>query len=338
MRVARSEALAGVSGRTCVRPGWVRGLLLGICLGGGLFSAPVGAAERRDPLDTAALLATSYRVDPDLVYLSTAGWEGKVDLYLPRRPNTALPTAVLFHGGGWVTGSKDEIALDPLPYLEMGFAVVNVDYRLARVAPAPAAVEDARCALRWVIRHAPQYGFDLHKLVLVGSSAGGHLALITGFAPPSAGFDRLCPGDEPLHVAAVVNFFGISDVEALLQPPSPRDFAVGWLGGGVEKAALARQVSPIAYVRAGGPAVFTVHGDSDPVVPFAQATKLHAALDDAGIPNQLYVVKGGHHGDFHGDDVLRISHAVRDFLLKRGVIAGGKRWYEMPPAPLVVKK
>src|SRR4051794_38673031 len=88
MRVARSEALAGVSGRSCVRPGGVRALLLlgrgllAVCLATvGVRSAPVRAAERRDPLDTAALLATSYRVDPDLVYLSTPGWEGKVDLY-----------------------------------------------------------------------------------------------------------------------------------------------------------------------------------------------------------------------------------------------------------------
>lgn len=303
-----------------------------------LAAGTARAAVPRDPLDSAALLATSYRVDPDLVYVSILGWEGKVDLYLPRRPNMPLPTVVLFHGGGWVTGSKDEIGLDPLPFLAMGFAVVNVDYRLARVATAPAAVEDARCALRWVIRHAPQYGFDVHKLVLVGSSAGGHLALMAALAPPSAGFDRLCPGDEPMQVAAVVNFFGIADVEALLQPPSPRDFAVGWMGGGVEKSALARQVSPLTYVGKGAPAVITVHGDADPVVPFAQATKLHAALDAAGVPNQLVPVRGGRHGDFRGDDIVRVNHAVRDFLVRRGVITTGKRWYEMPPAPLAVKK
>ena len=60
-----------------------------------------------------------------------------------------------------------------LPYLAMGFAVANVDYRLAPVATAPAAVEDSRCALRWVVRHAKQYGLDADRLILVGSSAGG---------------------------------------------------------------------------------------------------------------------------------------------------------------------
>jgi acetyl esterase/lipase len=299
------------------------------------------AAGPRDTFDTAALLATSYRVDPDVIYLSTPGWEGKLDLYLPRRPNLSLPTVVLFHGGGWVTGSKDEIALDVLPYLAMGFAVVNVDYRLARVARAPAAVEDARCALRWVVRHAPQYGFDARKLVLVGSSAGAHLALMAALVPPSAGFDRLCPGDEPLRVAAVVNFFGVVDVAELLAPPAPRDFAVGWMGDAPGRAELARRVSPLGYVGKGAPPVFTVHGDADPVVPFDQATKLHAALDRAGVVNQLVPIHGGGHGDFSGDDVLRANRAERDFLVKRGIVTTGKRWWESPPArpgPVVEKR
>jgi len=278
-------------------------------------SPPTSAAA----LDAAALIATSYRVEPDVVYLSAGGWNGKLDLYLPRRPNGALPTAILFHGGGWVTGSKDEIALDVLPYLAMGFAVVNVDYRLAQVAPAPAAVQDSRCALRWVIRHAPQYGFDPAKLVLVGSSAGAHLALMAALAPASAGFDGLCPGNEPLAVAAVVNFFGVVDVAELLAPPNPRDFAVGWMGPAPDAAARAARVSPIKYVAKGAPAVLTLHGDADPVVPFSQATRLHAALDRVGAPNRLVPIHGGRHGDFDGYEVLRATHVVHDFLAKRGL-------------------
>ena len=250
-----------------------------------------------------------------------AGWNGKLDLYLPRRPNGVLPTAVLFHGGGWVTGNKDEIALDVLPYLAMGFAVVNVDYRVARVAPAPAAVQDSRCALRWVIRHAPQYGFDPARLVLVGSSAGAHLALMAALAPATAGFDGLCPGNEPLTVAAVINFFGVADVAELLAPPHPRDFAVGWIGPGRDAPRrAATRVSPLSYVAKGAPAVLTLHGDADPVVPFTQATRLHAALDRVGAPNRLVPIRGGRHGDFDGNEVLRATHVVREFLLKRGLI------------------
>ena len=300
-----------------------------------LFASPhaSAAAERRDSVETAGLLATSYRVEPDVVYVDVGGWQGKVDLYLPRRPQGVLPTAVLFHGGGWVTGTKDEIALDVLPYLAMGFAVVNVDYRLARKALAPAAVEDARCALRWVVRHATQYGFDETRIVLVGSSAGAHLALMAALAPASAGFDHACPGDEKLRVAAIVNFFGIVDVAELLAPPQPRDFAVGWLGNAPDREVLAKRVSPIGYVAAGAPAVLTFHGDGDAVVPYAQSVRLHAALDKVGAPNRLVTIRGGGHGYFGGDDVVRANRAVREFLEKRGLVVGGKKWWELPPRP-----
>jgi acetyl esterase/lipase len=289
-------------------------------------SRPARPSRPSGPLDTAVLIATHYRVEPNLLYLSVGGWNGRLDLYLPRRPRDPMPVALLFHGGGWQSGDKDEIALDVLPYLEMGFAVANVDYRLARVATAPAAVQDGRCALRWVLRHAKQYGLDAERVILVGSSAGAHLALMTALAPVSAGFDGLCPGDEPLKVAAVINFFGIIDVGELLGPKDARDFAVGWIGNPPDPAALARRVSPITYVAKGTPAppIFTAHGDADPVVPFAQARRLHAALDEAGVPNRLFPLRGGKHGQFDGADVLLVNRAVRDFLLKHGVLHKGE--------------
>jgi acetyl esterase/lipase len=287
---------------------------------------PDARAEVRPagPLDTAVLIATHYRVEPNLLYLSVGGWNGKLDLYLPRRSHDPMPVALLFHGGGWQSGTKDEIALDVLPYLAMGFAVANVDYRLASVAPAPAAVEDSRCALRWVVRHAKQYGLDVDRVILVGSSAGAHLALMAALAPASAGFDGLCPGDEPLKVAAVINFFGVIDVGELLAPPTARDFAIGWIGIGPDRAELARRVSPITYVRKEAPPIFTAHGDADPVVPFTQAKKLHQALERAGVPNRLFPLHKAGHGEFDGADVLLVNRAVRDFLLKRGVIHQGQ--------------
>src|SRR3954451_17616486 len=297
-----------------------------VVLAAGVAVGPHARGEIRPsgPVDAAVLIATHYRVEPNLLYLSVGGWNGKLDLYLPRRARDPMPVALLFHGGGWVSGNKDEIALDVLPYLAMGFAVANVDYRLARVATAPAAVEDSRCALRWVIRHAKQYGLDVDRLILVGSSAGAHLALMDALAPTTAGFDTLCPGDEPLKVAAVLNFFGIIDVGGLLAPPNARDFAIGWIGKASDPAALARRVSPITYVRKGAPPIFTAHGEADPVVPFAQARRLHEALAGAGVANQLFPLAKAGHGQFDGADVLLVNRAVRDFLLKHGVLRRGQ--------------
>jgi acetyl esterase/lipase len=179
--------------------------------------------------------------------------------------------------------------------------VVNVEYRMASQANAPAAVEDVRCALRWAYRNAAKYNFDTDRIIVTGHSAGGHLALMTGMLAESDGFDNNCPaepsfGEKPLKVAAIVNWFGISDVANLLEGPDLRTYAVAWLGGQPDRMAVARRVSPLSYVRPGLPPILTIHGDADPTVPYSNAVRLHQALDKAGDVNQLVTVKGGKHG------------------------------------------
>jgi len=273
-----------------------------------------------DVLEASTLLGFRYRVEPNITYLTVNGWNARLDLYLPLHATAPTPTFVYFHGGGWVTGSKDESGLEVLPYLAMGFAVVNVDYRLAQVAPAPAAAEDARCALRWVFRHTQQYNLDPAGVVVGGMSAGGHLALLAAMAPASAGLDRLCPGNEDLKAAAIVNFFGIVDVLDVLVGAHARDFATGWFDHLPDRERLARALSPIEYVRPHGPPVITVHGDADPVVPFEHARRLTAALSAAGVTNKLVIVHGGKHGDFGGNDMVRSVRAVRSFLTRLKVL------------------
>jgi acetyl esterase/lipase len=241
-------------------------------------------------------------------------FETKVDLYLPRGQQTPAPTLIQIHGGGWVGGNKEANALRFLPYLEMGWAVVNVQYRLGQVGLAPAAVEDSLCALRWVIRNAEQYGLDPARVVVTGYSAGGHLALTTGITPASAGLDRQCPGTEPLRVAAIVNWYGITDVGDLLDGANMRSYAVQWMGSLPDREAVAERVSPLTYVRGGLPPVLTIHGDADPVVPYTHALRLRDALDRAGVPNRLHTVPGGGHGNFTVAEYQDIYETVRQFL------------------------
>jgi acetyl esterase/lipase len=127
----------------------------------------------------AATAADQYEVISNITYLTANNWDGKLDLYLPANPKERNPTLIWIHGGGWTRSSKEQEMLYIMPYLERGWAVVNVEYRLARVSLAPAAVEDCRCALRWVIANSQKYKFDTGKPVVSGISAGGHLARIT---------------------------------------------------------------------------------------------------------------------------------------------------------------
>ena len=139
------------------------------------------------------------------------------------------------------------------PYFEMGWNVVNVEYRLEKISPAPAAVEDCLCALRWIGVHARDYNIDVTKLVVTGESAGGHLALTTGMIPMSAGLDRQCPGPDLPKVAAILDWYGITDVNDLLDGPNQKSYAVQWLGS-LPNRGRDRQAGFALGIRARGPA------------------------------------------------------------------------------------
>lgn len=282
-----------------------------------LFLAALPALAQNKLPDTAAWAATmtnSYIVQPNITYLTANNFENRVDVYRPRNAVSATPVLLYIHGGGWVGGSKESAFLQTMPYLEMGWAVVNVQYRLARISLAPAAVEDCRCALRWVIRNARQYNFDVDRIVVTGHSAGGHLALTTGMLPADAGLERQCPGTEELKVAAIVNWYGITDVVDLLDGPNMKSYAVTWLSSMTNREEIARRVSPLKYVRKGLPPILTIHGDADPTVPYNHGVQLHQALDKAGVPHKLHTVKNGKHGGFTREETLEIYGVIRDFL------------------------
>src|SRR5712691_9168867 len=279
-------------------------------------------AQPASDLQSAVALFQKVRTVANEVYVRANGWEGKLDVYAQRAPaSTPTPVVIFIHGGGWVQGTKEASILQGvLPYVAMGYSVVNVEYRLANVSLAPAAIEDCRCALRWVVAHAKEYNLDPDRLIVAGASAGGHLALTTGMVPASAGFDRFClvPG-EP-RVAAIVNFFGITDVADLLDGPNKKPFpeswpyTVQWLGNQPNRADVAKAASPLTYVRAGVPPVISIHGDQDPLVPYTHSVRLLDALQKAGVARELVTVPGGGHGNFAPDQWQRSFAAIQKFL------------------------
>jgi acetyl esterase/lipase len=274
--------------------------------------------------------SADYDVIPNITYATASNIDLKLDLYLPKNRRSPNPTLILFHGGGWVDGQKERNVFYLLPYLSMGWAVINVEYRIAKNSLAPAAVEDCRCALRWATYHAKEYSLDTSKFVLTGTSAGGHLSLITGMLPPGNVFDRQCPTEnssrwnqatEPqTKVAAIVNWFGITDVGELIDGLNAKHYAMEWFGSLSNREELARQVSPINYVRAGLPPIITIHGEEDDIAPYSQAVRLHAALDKAKVPNQLVTIHGRKHGGFNRQELVSSYDAIREFLLKNNIL------------------
>src|SRR5262245_23880372 len=302
----------------------------------GIGLTGVASAQTVDAPTRFVQVANSYSLAPNITYLRAGGFDQKLDVYRPTGATDSTPTLMYMHGGGWTSGTKESSLFAFLPFLEMGWAVVNVEYRLADAALAPAAVEDCRCALRWIYQNAKQYKFDVNKIVVTGASAGGHLALTTGITPESAGLDRQCPGDrrrawttgelttQELKVAAVISWYGITDVEDLTnrKAGSSGNFTEAWLGSTPDRSAIAKRVSPVTYVRRGLPPVLLIHGNADTVVPYDQATRMRKALDDAGVPNELITVEGGGHGGFKTAEMERIYKAISVFLAKHHIGAG----------------
>ncbi|MEZ5428981.1 MAG: alpha/beta hydrolase [Pyrinomonadaceae bacterium] len=295
------------------------GLLIKISLAAGILA---GFARAQQPTTVfAAEGGARYWVQPDIVYGVANNTQLKLDVWYPNASKTPTPTLVYIHGGGWIFGTKESSVLQFLPFMEKGWRVVNVEYRMASNSLAPAAVEDTRCALRWVFRNAKQWNFDTSKIVLTGHSAGGHLSLITGMLPDKTGLDNNCYGEEKLEVAGIINWFGISDVNDLIAGPNLKNYAVMWMGSQTNAPEIAKRVSPLTYVRAGLPPILTIHGDKDDVVPYSQATRLHEALDKANVKNELFTIKGGGHGGFTRDQFMSAYEEIWKFLRENKIFS-----------------
>ena len=312
----------------------MRQLTLGLALVAATLVIPSSATGQANDATTRFVeVATGYRLIPNVVYLRAGGHELLLDVYQARTADGPAPTVMYIHGGGWTNGNKEASALTFLPYLEMGWNVVNVEYRMADTAHAPAAVEDCRCALRWIYRNAERFNVDVNRIVVTGNSAGGHLSLTTGMVTADAGLDRQCPGDRnrtwspgttsmaDLQVAAIINWYGIADVVGLMEGPpgTSGNFTEAWLGSRSDRADGARRVSPLTYVRNGLPPVLSIHGDADSIVPYDHSVRLHEALERAGVPNELVTIEGGGHGGFSREENLRIYGSIRDFLAQHGL-------------------
>jgi len=291
--------------------------ILGQAAKNGTASSPPLLSES---LEAAADLTNGYEVIPNVVYLTANNYEDKLDVY-KSSGSEPKPTLIYIHGGGWKGEfTKEQFSLWFEPFLFLGWHVINVEYRPSSVSLAPAAVEDCLCALRWTIRNAARFHFDTSRIVVMGHSAGGQLALTTGMVPESAGLDVECPGDEPLKVAAIVDWFGVTDVASLVEGPNADPAAKHWLGSLPNQKERALRVSPLTYVRSELPPILIIHGDKDPKVPYTQALRLHASLTKAGVPNQLVTIPGGGHGGFGKRQTERAYAEVFDFLRKHGIL------------------
>lgn len=242
--------------------------------------------------------------------------ETVLDILRPKNPTASgkHPGVLLIHGGGWTGGAKEQrVEYAAMKYLEKGFVVANVEYRLAKTAPAPAAVSDVLRAANWFRDNAKKYNVDSNRIIVTGDSAGGHLSLMVAMTPKSAGLGKTA------KIAAVVDFYGITDVEDQLSGPNIQQYAVTWVPEQQGRESLARRVSPIIYARKDLPPILLIHGDNDKTVPYDHSAKLTKALQDEGADARLITVPG------HGHSMPKakldeLYEHIFTFLKEKGVL------------------
>lgn len=227
-------------------------------------------------------------------YCSVDGISLKLDLALPENAEGPLPGLIFIHGGAWVSGERKVYHLYTYKFAQEGYAAATISYRLADQARFPAAVEDAKCAVRWMRAHASEYGIDPGNIAVIGGSAGGHLAMMAGYSDDAefkgaGGYD-----DVSSAVQAVVNFYGPYDLTADIAKESGdvKEF----LGAAYEENPdIYLEASPMHYLDEGDPPTLIFHGTIDDVVPVEQSDRLAARLEELGIPHSYQRFEGWPH-------------------------------------------
>lgn len=216
----------------------------------------------------------------------------KMDVYLPAGRTDTTPLMIMVHGGAWIVGDKSDfnsyvsIAKQLLPR----YAIANMNYRLATLTTNrfPTQENDMKAAVDFLIQKSGDYNIS-KKFVLLGASAGAHMALLQAYKYSSP------------KILAVVDFFGPTDMTDLYNFYSSNagtqtQLQILMNGTPATNPTLYFQSSPINFVSSQSCPTIIFHGTADDVVPIAESTTLKNKLQSFGVVNQMISYQGMGHG------------------------------------------
>jgi acetyl esterase/lipase len=212
----------------------------------------------------------------------------RLDLFQPESSDAAAPGLIFIHGGGWSGGGKSMYEYYGGVFAQKGYVLASIDYRLSGEAPFPAALEDCKCAVRWMRANAGELGVDPDRIAVAGGSAGGHLALLVGYTADLPEFEGHGGHDGVSSaVRCVVDIYGPTDLTAdfVRENAFARRVVGQFLGASIDEAPnLYEQASPVGHVDATDPPTLILHGTIDDIVPIHQGDLLAKELAEAGVP------------------------------------------------------
>lgn len=272
----------------------------------------------------------NVHVHLNVPYATKSGRTLRLQIVQPSRDATFSDPAEVFaerfgcivfvQGSGWGEQALGSSIAFWCRFAERGYTIAIAEYRPSSVATFPAQVQDAKTAVRWLRANAEDYSIDPEWTILAGDSSGGHTALMVHATQGLPMFDD--EPEEPLPIAAFIDFYGPTDLSRLNDDPSTMDHSgpespEGRLFGGARIADvpdLVAQANPSTWIEPGRPLapLLMIHGSKDRLIPFAQSVRHYQALRDAGQPVDLVQVHDGDHGIWpaiFNDQVADILHA-----------------------------
>lgn len=215
-----------------------------------------------------------------------------LDVYLPRS-GTSHPIVVFWYGGSWQQGRKGQYRFVGAALAERGFITVIPDYRLYPQVKFPALMEDGASAVAWASQHARELGGDESRIVLMGHSAGAHMASLLAL-------DDQYLARAGVRRESIVGLVGLSGPYAL----DPNTAALRAI---FSEPSTPADWQPVRFVSGRAPPTLIIHGLNDRVVSVAQAEAFRDALLRAGVPVRadLYPQRG------HADTIASFSALAR---------------------------
>jgi acetyl esterase/lipase len=295
---------------------------------GSLFASEAQFRPRaKDDDAPLARVPDGVKAHRNLAYVENGHARQRLDLYLPEKNGAPLPLIIWVHGGGWAAGSKDGCPTLRQGFIERGYALASIGYRLSGDAIFPAQIEDCKAAIRWLRAHAKQYNINPDRFGVWGSSAGGHLVALLGTSGGVKEFDVGAYPGVSSRVQAVCDYYGPTDLlqmdahalpEARLKHDPASSPESRLIGGAIqENKEKTTRANPIVYVSKDDPPFLIVHGDKDPVVPIHQSQLLFEALKKTGVSVHFHTIKGAGHGQgFGGREIDEMVNGFFDRCLK----------------------
>jgi acetyl esterase/lipase len=235
-----------------------------------------------------------------------------LDLYRPAYVHGAVPCVIVVHGGQWQSGSNAEFAALNAYLASRDYVVAAINYRLAPRWKFPASRDDVVAAVEYVKAHASEFGVDPTRLVLLGRSEGGQLALLAAYST-----------HDPA-IRGVVSVYSPTDLRAAYDHPSPRalydtrSVLEAYVGGPPAKADKQYyDASPVNFVSASTPPTLLIHGSRDQMIGIEQSAQLDERLMQAGVKHVFVKLPWATHGcdkSFGGPCGQIILYAVERFV------------------------